>query len=121
MSNAAVAAGARPLDPNWAMGSLLYTEHGMNGGTKVHDLSKLISPHGSSLAKISVLDCFEPIAPLGGTVGHQGTSAFKAMAEAMGAGDATVGTAAFRKAAGPRRVPLSPSRPHVAMTPSPAS
>ena len=36
------------------------------------------------------------------SLGHQEVSSFRALTQAMGAGEATVGTAAFRKAAGPR-------------------
>ena len=58
MSNAAVKAGASPLDRNWAMESLPCTKPGMNGWPhRVLDLSKTISSDGSSLRQLSVLDC----------------------------------------------------------------
>ena len=99
MSNAAVTAGASPLDHNWAIESLPCTKLGMKGGPRVLDLSKIIDSGGSSLAQLSVRR-----APRASdeTLGHQEVSSFKAMTQAMGAGEATVGTAAFRKAAGPR-------------------
>ena len=65
-------------------------------------LSKIIDSGGSSLAQLSVLECDELLAPLVESLGHQEVSSFKAMTQEMGAGEATVGTAAFRKAAGPR-------------------
>ena len=68
------------------MGSLPCIKYGMKGGPKVLDLSKIISPDGSSPAQLSVLDCVELLAPIVEAVGHQETSAFKAMTEAMGWG-----------------------------------
>lgn len=44
-----------------------------------------------------MLDCAGLLAPPLDSLSHQEVSSFKAMTEAMGAGDATVGTAAFRK------------------------
>lgn len=76
--------------------------HGMTGVPKVLDRSKIIRPDGSSLAQLPVLDCVELLAPLVEAVGHEETSGFKAMAEALGAGDTTVSTVAFRNAAGRR-------------------
>lgn len=70
--------------------------HGMTGVPKVLDRSKIIRPDGSSLAQLPVLDCVELLAPLVEAVGHEETSGFKAMAEALGAGDTTVSTVAFR-------------------------
>ena len=102
MSNAAVTAGASPLDHNWAIESLPCTKLGMKGGPRVLDLSKIIDSGGSSLAQLSVLECVELLAPLVESLGHQEVSSFRAMTQVMGAGEATVGTAAFRKAAEPR-------------------
>ena len=63
MSNAAVTAGASPLDHSWAIGSLPCTKPGMNGGRRVLDLSKIIDSGGSILAQLSVHGS-DPIAQL---------------------------------------------------------
>lgn len=102
MSNAAVTAGASPLNLIWAIGSLPCTKPGMKGGPRVLNLSKIVGSGGTSLAQLSVLDRVELLAPLAESLGHQEVSLFKAMTEAMVAEDATVGTATDRKAAGPR-------------------
>ena len=66
MSNAAITAGASPLDHNWAIGSLPCTKAGTKDGHRVLDLSKIIDSGGSSLAQLSVLECVELLAPLVG-------------------------------------------------------
>ena len=66
MSNAAITAGASPLDHNWAIGSLPCTKAGTKDGHRVLDLSKTIDSGGSSLAQLSVLECVELLAPLVG-------------------------------------------------------
>ena len=102
MSIAAATARASPLDPDWVLGALPCTKLGMKGGPRVLDLSKIIDLDGSSLAQLSVPECAELLAPLVASLGHLETSSFEAKTQALGAGEATVGTAAFRKAAGPR-------------------
>ena len=81
MSNAAVTAGASPLDHSWAIGSLPCTKPGMKGGARVLDLSKIIDSGGSSLTQLSVLECVELLAPLVESVGHQEVSSFKAVGD----------------------------------------
>eukprot|EP00904_Undaria_pinnatifida_P011894 jgi/Undpi1/7835/HiC_scaffold_23.g10308.m1 len=96
MSNAAATEGTSPLDHDWAIGSLPCTVSGIKGGPRVLDLSKIIDSGGSSQAQLSVLECVEILASL--------TSSFQAMTQAMEAGEATVGTASFRKTAGLRAI-----------------
>ncbi|CAN0395820.1 unnamed protein product, partial [Laminaria digitata] len=102
MSDAAVTAGASPLDSNWSVGSLLCTKPGLKGGPRVLDLAKIITAGGSNLAQLSVLECVTLLAPLVQSLGYQEVPSFQAMADATVAAEATVGTVAFKKAAGPR-------------------
>ena len=102
MSHAAATAGASPLDHDWVIGTLPCTMPGMKGGPRVLDLPETIDSGGPSLDQRSVLECVELLGSLVASLGHQETSSFQAMAQTMGAGVATAGTAASRKAAGPR-------------------
>ncbi|CAN0345137.1 unnamed protein product [Pylaiella littoralis] len=79
----------------------------MRGGPYVVDQSKIILADGSSFTNLSLLQATERLAPLVGSWGNQTEmSAFAAMAAAVTASDATIGTAAFKKAAGPRAMLL---------------
>ncbi|CAN0009225.1 unnamed protein product, partial [Pylaiella littoralis] len=107
MSTAAVTAGASPLNNNRTLASFKCTKPGMRGGPNVVDQSKIILADGSPFTNLSLLQATERLAPLAGSWGNQTEmSALAAMAAAVTASDAIIGTAAFKKAAGPRAMLL---------------
>lgn len=107
MSIAAVATGASALDANWTLASLKCTKPGLQGGPNVVDLAKVIRPDGATFSSLSLLEVTEAIAPIVESRGNaSGVSLFAAMAAAVTEADSSLGTAAYKAAAGPRSMLL---------------
>eukprot|EP00904_Undaria_pinnatifida_P011885 jgi/Undpi1/7827/HiC_scaffold_23.g10300.m1 len=100
MSDAAVAAGANPLPPDWVRSELRCTKAGLRGQPNVLDLTRVVHHDGANFSKVGLAECAARVAPLVAARGNADTSVFEAMEEASAASGAAVGMAAYKNAEG---------------------
>lgn len=99
--DAAVAAGANPLSPDWVRSELRCTKAGLRVQPTVLDLTRLIHHDRANFSKISSSECaVRLVAPLVAARGDADTSVFSVMEEALAAAASAVGTTPFNNAEG---------------------
>ena len=102
MSDAAVAAGANPLSPDWVRSELRCTKAGLRGQPKVLDLTRVVHHDGANFSKVGLSECAVRVAPLVAARGDADTSVFEPIEEASAASATAVGPVSYTNAEGMR-------------------
>eukprot|EP00904_Undaria_pinnatifida_P005509 jgi/Undpi1/2088/HiC_scaffold_12.g05474.m1 len=100
MSDAAVAASANSLPPDWVRSELRCTKASLDGQRNFLDLTRVVHHDGANFPKVGLSECAARVAPLVAARGDADTSVFESMEEASTVSAAVVGTAAYKNAEG---------------------
>ena len=100
MSDAAVAASANSLPPDWVRSEFRCTKASLDGQRNFLYLTRVVHHDGANFSKVGLSECAARVAPLVAARGDADTSVFESMEEASAVSAAVVGTAAYKNAEG---------------------